>query len=150
VNGSTFSNDQVNVLTTLALGGTLEVTLNGAAMGGEVFTLFTAGTFSGAFDTLNLPTLPDGLEWNADELATNGTLSISGGSVVAPTLNVSKAGNALTFSWTGAGFKLQSHTNALNVGLSGNWGDYPAGATSPVNVTIDPTQPTVFFRLISQ
>lgn len=150
VNGSTVTNDQVNVLTALALGGTLEVTLDGTVTGGEVFTLFTAGTFSGAFDTLNLPTLPDGLEWNTDDLATSGTLSISGGSVVAPTLNVSKAGNALTFSWTGAGFKLQSQTNALNVGLSGNWGDYPAGATSPVNVTVDPTQPAVFFRLISQ
>jgi hypothetical protein len=33
------------------------------------------------------------------------------------------------------------------VGLGTNWSDYPAGGTSPAIVTINPSNPTVFFRL---
>jgi hypothetical protein len=66
-----------------------------------------------------------------------------------PTLNVTNNGTSLSFSWTGS-FKLQAQTNNFNVGLSGNWGDYPGGSVSPVNVTINPANPTVFFRLSSQ
>jgi hypothetical protein len=66
----------------------------------------------------------------------------------APSLNVSKTGNTLTFTWTGA-YKLVSQTNSLSVGLqpSGVWHDVPGGNTSGVSVTIDPAQPTVFFGL---
>jgi len=145
--GATVTNDQVSVLTTLTLGGNLDVTLSGTVSGGEVFPLFTAGTFQGAFDTLNLPTLPGGLTWIPDNLAVDGTLAVSGG---APKLNVLQSGNQLTFSWTGTGFKLQAQTNSINVGLASNWSDYPGGSTSGVTSTIDPAQPTVFFRLISQ
>jgi len=65
-------------------------------------------------------------------------------------LTVSKSGNVLTFSWTGASFNMQSQTNTLGVGLqtnSSSWFNYP-DASNPLNVTIDPTAPTVFFRLI--
>jgi hypothetical protein len=48
------------------------------------------------------------------------------------------------------GFKLQAQTNSLGVGLSGNWFDYPGGSSSPVNATVTPANPAVFFRLISQ
>jgi hypothetical protein len=69
----------------------------------------------------------------------------------SPTLNVVQSGNTLDFSWTGA-FKLQSQTNSLSAGISNNpaaWSDYP-DASNPVNVIIDPANPTVFFRLINQ
>jgi hypothetical protein len=53
----------------------------------------------------------------------------------------------LHFSWTG-GSKLQSQTNGLGNGLSATgWFDYPNGGSSPVNVTVDPNQGSVFFRL---
>jgi autotransporter-associated beta strand protein len=66
----------------------------------------------------------------------------------APSLNVSKTGNTLTFTWTGS-YKLVSQTNSLSVGLqpSGTWYDVPGGSTSGVAITIDPAQPTVFFGL---
>jgi hypothetical protein len=38
-------------------------------------------------------------------------------------------------------------TNALSVGLSTNWVDYPGGDTSPVSVTNDPAIATTFFGL---
>jgi fibronectin-binding autotransporter adhesin len=145
--GPTVTNDQVSVLTTLTQGGTLDVSLTGTVVGGEVFQLLTAGTFNGAFDVFNLPTLPGALTWDTSNLAVNGTLAISSG---APTLGVSQSGNVLTFSWAGAGLKLQAQTNSLNVGLSNNWFDYPGGETSGVSATINPANAAVFFRLISQ
>ena len=66
-------------------------------------------------------------------------------------LNLSQVGNVLTFSWvnTSSSFRLQSQTNALNVGLYTNWIDYPGGGSSPVSITNNPANPSVFFRLIS-
>jgi len=61
-------------------------------------------------------------------------------------LGMSQSGSTLTFTWTGT-FKLQSQTNSLSGGLTTNWFDYPGGSTSGVSVSINPTNPTVFFRL---
>ena len=44
-------------------------------------------------------------------------------------------------------FKLQAQTNAVNVGISTNWSDYPGGGNSPVTVLIDAANGSVFFRL---
>ena len=144
--GSTITNDQVSVLTTLTVGGTLNVSLIGTVSGGEVFTLFTAGTFQpgAAFSAINLPTLPGSLTWDTSNLTVNGTLSVVSGT--QPTLNFSQSGNVLTFSWAQAGFKLQAQTNSAGIG--NNWFDYPGGGGSPVNVTINPANPSVFFRLV--
>jgi hypothetical protein len=58
----------------------------------------------------------------------------------------SPGAQSLDFSWTGS-FKLQSQTNALNVGLNTNWYDYPGGDSSPVSVPVDASNGSVFFRL---
>ncbi len=65
-----------------------------------------------------------------------------------PALNVTQAGNTLTFNWSGA-YKLVAQTNSLGVGLQSGavWYDVPGGTTSGVAITIDPAQPTVFFGL---
>jgi autotransporter-associated beta strand protein len=140
------SNDKIVGIGTLHEFGYLQVTVNGSLSGGEVFKLFDATNYDGTFDTSQLPTLPSPLGWDASMLGVNGTLSVTGGS---PILGVSQSGNQLTFSWTGA-YKLQAQTNSLAIGLSNNWTDYPGGGSSPVSVTITPTTPAVFFRLISQ
>jgi autotransporter-associated beta strand protein len=148
VSGGVLANDRVNVAGILTLGGTLNVTLTGTVAGGDVFTLFTAGTFyyGSAFSTINLPALPAGYTWDTTRLAAEGILTVLG----PPRLSVAQTGNGLSFSWAVGGFKLQSQTNALNVGITPNWHDYPNGGTSPVDVTIDPANPSVFFRLVSQ
>ena len=146
LDGTSVTGDQVTVSGTLNQGGTLNVTLTGAVSVGNSFTLFTAGTFAGQFAATNLPTLTGGLAWDTSNLG-SGILAV----VVSsgpPTLNVIQTGSSLNFSWTGT-YKLQSQTNALNIGLNSNWGDYPGGGSSPVNVTIDPTAPSVFFRLVT-
>ncbi len=145
--GNVITSDLVDGVGVLTEGGTLTVTLTGAVAGGDVFTLFNASAYVGSFSATNLPALPAGLSWDASNLSVNGTLAVVG----PPTLNTSQSGNVLTFSWTGS-FKLQSQTNALNVGIqtgNANWFDYPGGASSPVSTTIDPANPSVFFRLIS-
>ncbi len=44
---------------------------------GDVFTLFSAPSYTGAFSTFSLPSLPVGLIWDTSYLPTNGTLLIS-------------------------------------------------------------------------
>jgi autotransporter-associated beta strand protein len=132
-------------------GGTLTVTNIGPALQvGDTFQLFASGVPG---ITANLPA-EDSLNGVAytwqDNLAANGSITVlSVESIAPPTLGVVQTGNTLTFTWEGA-FKLQAQTNTLATGLSSNWGDYPGGGSSPVNVTIDPANPTVFFRLSSQ
>jgi hypothetical protein len=146
LDGTSVTGDQVTVSGNLDEGGTLNVTLAGTVVAGNTFTLFTAGTFTGHFSVTNLPVLPGGLAWDTSNLG-GGILSV----VVSsgpPTLNFTQTGNVLGFSWTGS-YKLQSQTNALSSGLNTNWSDYPGGGSSPVNVTINPAAPSVFFRLVT-
>jgi autotransporter-associated beta strand protein len=72
--------------------------------------------------------------------ASTGTLTVTGYAPVV--LGAAKSGNTVTFSWAGV-YKLQSKTNSLN----GQWFDYPGGVTSPVNVQVDPSNTSVFYRL---
>jgi hypothetical protein len=61
---------------TLAFGGTLVVTNIGADLqAGDIFTLFSASSYSGSFSAPNLPPLNPGLSW-ANTLATDGKLSV--------------------------------------------------------------------------
>jgi len=132
-------------------GGTLTTTNIGSALQvGDTFQLFASGV-SGI--TANLQTVDalNGVTYTwQNNIASSGSITVLSVTAIAPpTLGVVQAGNNLTFSWTGP-FKLQSQTNSLNVGISSNWGDYPGGSTSPVNVIINPANPTVFFRLSLQ
>jgi hypothetical protein len=71
------TNDQAAVTGTLTYGGTLTVTTNGPVLAsGDSFTLFTAGTFSGWFSTVTLPTLASGLSWDTNTLRTSGILNV--------------------------------------------------------------------------
>lgn len=136
--------DRVSGINTLTLGGTLQVVVNGNLTGGEVFKLFAATNYTGDFTTYDLPVLSAPLGWDYSSIPVDGTLKVTGG---APSIVFSQAGNVLTFSWADANYHLQSQTNALSTGLGGTWFDFPGGAGSPVNVTIDPANPAVFFRL---
>jgi hypothetical protein len=126
--------------------GNLVVINNGPDLtAGNKFKLFSQTVANGSFTNTILPALGTGLAWQND-LATDGSISVVSSSVPPPVLGVAKSGNTLTFNWTGT-FKLQSQTNTLNTGLKTNWFDYPGGGTSGVSVTINPANPTVFFRL---
>jgi autotransporter-associated beta strand protein len=65
----------------------------------------------------------------------------------------SVSGNTLSLSWpaTHLGWILQSQTNALTPGLRpANWTDVPgSGSVTQSTITMNPANPTVFFRLRS-
>jgi autotransporter-associated beta strand protein len=78
---------------TLSYGGTLVVSNSGATLtGGEVFALFDAQSYSGAFEATQLPTLNGGLNWHLGDLTSNGSIKV----------NRSPVANPLTFTNTPA------------------------------------------------
>jgi autotransporter-associated beta strand protein len=85
-NGGSFLADKV-VLTsaTLNYGGALVVSNTGAApQGGDVFTIFAAPSFSGAFATTKLPTLGANLNWYLGDLVIYGRIKVNRSPVTAP------------------------------------------------------------------
>ncbi len=72
--------DRITVQQSLALAGTLEVTLAGgfAPAVGQSFNLLDWGSLSGTFASINLPALA-GLSWNTSQLYTTGVVSVTAG-----------------------------------------------------------------------
>jgi autotransporter-associated beta strand protein len=63
-------------------------------------------------------------------------------------LTSSVSGSNLSLSWpAGQGWRLQVQTNSLLTGLGTNWIYMSDGTTSSTNITINTSQPTVFYRL---
>lgn len=140
--------NDVIVATSVNYGGTLTVTdVSGGLVAGDSFTIVTAGSHTGSFSSIS-GSPGAGLDWQFNP--TTGVLAVIATVVNPPTLQYSQTGNALTLSWVEAGYKLQAQTNNLTTGVSSNWGDYPAGNTSPVAVDMDAANGSVFFRLAPQ
>jgi autotransporter-associated beta strand protein len=142
-NGFALASDRVIGLTSVSFGGALIVNNIGpdAITQSSSFQLFNIGG-TGNFTSIT-PALPPPLSWSFNPAT--GVLSVNG---PQPTLNFVNNGNSLTFNWVNGGgftFKLQAQTNSLTTG----WFDYPGGGISGVNVPIDRSLGTVFFRLAS-
>jgi autotransporter-associated beta strand protein len=136
---------------TINYGGTLTVSnLGPALVAGDSFKLFNSGITSGTFAATNLPPLNTGLAWT--NILLNGTLSVVATVNPNPTnITAVVSGNTLTLSWPAdhTGWRLQAQTNSINTGLNSNWVDVPGSATvNSVSVTINPTNGTVFFRMV--
>jgi hypothetical protein len=67
------------------------------------------------------------------------------------TITNSIVGNTLQLSWpAGQGWRLESQTNSLSVGLSATgWGTVSEAADGGYSITIDPAKPSVFYRLVN-
>ena len=141
------SNDVINVVGTLnnTGAGTLTVSnLGPALVAGDKFTLFSQSLPNGQ----NLTIVPPPGVTFTNNLADDGSITVlTAAPLTPPTLSYTHLGGGqLRFSWADSGV-LQSQTNSRIVGLSTNWHDYPSGAVSPVTVTIDPANGSVFYRL---
>lgn len=125
-----------STLTVVNVGPVLQV--------GDRFTLLSQAT--SGFTTVNLPT---GYTWDKN-LATDGSIEVT--AVVNPTptnITYSVSGNQLILGWpSDQGWRLQVQTNSLATGLSTNWFDV-VGATPPYTNIVNPTNPTVFYRLVN-
>jgi fibronectin-binding autotransporter adhesin len=77
--GTSRTNDQIQVTGTVSYGGTLTVSNLGptALTAGDNFKLFSAGAFAGAFATVTLPPLNSGLDWT-NKLTVDGSIEVVG------------------------------------------------------------------------
>ena len=77
IDATSQQSDLAAVAGSLNLGGVLTVSnLSGILALGNSFNLFDAAAFTGSFSGYNLPTLDPGLQWNTNNLAVDGTLSV--------------------------------------------------------------------------
>jgi fibronectin type 3 domain-containing protein len=84
--------------------------------------------------------------------ATNNLVITNSVSNIPTNITSSVTGDQLTISWPEShlGWILQGQTNALSTGIGGTWYDVPGSeAGTQAVITIDPVNPTVFFRLRS-
>ncbi|MFN3410144.1 MAG: hypothetical protein ACK45B_14205, partial [Limisphaerales bacterium] len=149
--GLVSTNDRL-VAPTITAGGTLLVTNIGPTLvNGTTFPLFSVPV--SGFSTVILPGAP--YVWN-NNLAVDGSITlVSGGTNLVDTtptnLTATVAGTTMTLSWPAShtGWSLQAQTNSAATGLGTNWVVVPgSSATNVVSITINPTNPTVFFRLV--
>jgi fibronectin-binding autotransporter adhesin len=157
-NGATLTNDLVDALTStvdygLGVGGgsVLRIVNVGSSplQPGDTFKLYNAATYTGAFDAIEVPA---GYTFT-NNLAVDGTVGVASvPAVVTPTptnITYTVTGNELVLSWpNGQGWKLQSQTNALSTGIATNWTDVSPAPSSPYTNTVNPANPTVFYRLV--
>jgi len=139
----------VTVHTNATLGGNGVLNLNFA--GGETNTVavLILGGLSKPAGVYNATTDPL-------YLAGSGSLLVVPPTPINPlpgTIQLSLSGSTLALSWpTNQGWILQSQTNSLNVGLvvdSNAWFNLPGSAlVTSTNITINPANGAVFFRMI--
>ena len=111
-------------------------------------------SFAGAdpYGSLSLGTIPDGCVAHLVDNPANSTVDLSIAMVNLNPVNITAMvnGNTLTLSWPAdhLGWRLQAQTNPLSIGLGTNWFDVPGSATNnTINMTMNPTQGTAFYRL---
>ena len=117
---------------------------------GNAFTLFSQAVSNGAAMPIS-PAPGTGLAWQ-NNLAVNGTISVVTSGPSGPGyITNSISGNTLTLTWpAGQGWRLVSQTNSLSVGLTpNNWSTVSGGTDGGNSLTINPTNPTVFYRLVN-
>ena len=130
---------------------TLNVTNVGPALAaGNTFQLFSHAV-TGSFAATNLPVLVSPLYWT-NKLAVDGSLVVASLVNTSPTnLTSSVSGGNLTLTWPAdhTGWRLQSQTNSVTVGLATNWVDVAgATATNQVVVPMSPVNGSVFYRMV--
>jgi autotransporter-associated beta strand protein len=148
VNGTSLAQDVITLGGSVTYGGVLKVVPSGTFTAGQTFTLFSG---AGAVNASNFGSILGSPGTGLGFEFTNGVLSVV--SVTGPpssaTLTNSVSGGTLTLSWpAGQNWRLQMQTNSLSVGLGTNWVYVTDGTLSSTNITINPNEPTVFYRLV--
>jgi len=148
VNGSTLAKDVVAVGTSVTYGGVLKVVPSGTFTNGQAFTLFSGAGATSASNFASVEGAPSGFAFSF----TNGVLNVVQTGPSGPgSITNSVSGNLLTLTWpAGQSWRLESQTNSLSTGLSPTgWGTVPGVSDGSATITIDPSSPTVFYRLVS-
>ena len=80
----------------------------------------------------------------------SGYLQVASSGPTGPaTITNSISGSTLSLSWpAGQGWRLVSQTNDINTGLTTNWFTVPGVSGNSATITVNPSQPTVFYELV--
>jgi autotransporter-associated beta strand protein len=156
LNAAAGTNDRVSGLTSVTYGGTLSLSnLAGAITAANTFKLFGANSYNGTFAAITPASPGPGLAWNTNTLATDGTLRVVSTAPttisVGPLTPSGPSSQSFTLSWPAdhIGWRLQTQTNPVSVGLSTNWIDVPnSAATNQLTFMVDPAAGCAFFRLV--
>jgi len=143
--------------TTLNVSGTNLVNILDVSLPYGTNTLFTyTGSIGGSngFGGLQLGTVPSGVA--AQLLNTGSAVQFAITPLVLvntnpPVLTNIISGSTLTLSWPAdhLGWELLVQTNSLNAGLGTNWFAWPNTTNlTSVPITLDPSAPAVFFKLV--
>jgi autotransporter-associated beta strand protein len=149
VDGTTPANTSVAANAAVTYGGVLNIVSSGTFTNGQTFTLFSGPGAASASNFTSIMGSPgNGLDFSF----TNGVLSVVADVGPSGPGNLTNSYDAsthtLSLSWpSGQGWRLQIQTNSLSIGLSTNWTYITDGSVSNTNITVDPTLPTVFYRL---
>jgi autotransporter-associated beta strand protein len=155
--GTSLANDLVTGLGSVTYGGTLFVTNlgSGALAATDTLKIFNSASYGGYFANIVPATPAPGLGWNTNTLTTDGTLRFVITANLIPTNIVTHLnGNQLTLNWPPdhIGWRLLLQTNHLASGISGKTNDWDtvsgSTATNQVTITINPANPTEFYRLV--
>jgi autotransporter-associated beta strand protein len=102
------TNDQLKGAQAITYGGTLRVTnINGTLAANQTFKLFSAANYAGTFAATILPALNAGLDWNTNNLAVNGTLTVISTGPLGPNTNAA----ILSVKLTGTDFVIHGTNN---------------------------------------
>lgn len=145
------TSDKITVSGTLTNAGTgavIVTNLGPALAQGNTFFLFNKAMSNGAAMTIS----GGNVAWN-NKLAIDGSIVVSGPLVNTNPTNIvtSLNGNVLSLSWPTdhTGWRLQAQTNSLTKGIGTNWVDVPnSTSVRQTNITINPANGSVFFRLV--
>jgi hypothetical protein len=149
VNKGSGTHDSI-VANSIAYNGTLFATnLSGTITTSDTFQVFSTSSESGSFTNVVGSPGP-GLGWTFNP--TNGILGVVQSVNTNPTnITFKVSGGNLTLSWPAdhTGWRLQSQTNSLGVGITTNWTTVSGSTGVDQEVMpLVPTNASVFFRLV--
>jgi hypothetical protein len=146
------TNDLVTGVGTLTYGGTLVLrNIGGVLAVNDTFKLFNAAAYNGSFSGLVSYTPGQAVTWNTSNLAVDGTVRVASVIAVPVSLSMVPSGGNLNLTWPPdqLGWRLETQTNSLTIGISNNWVTVPGSTeVTGVSVPLSPGVPTAFFRLI--
>ena len=137
--------NRIDGLSSVSYNGRLVINLTGNLNGSEVFHLFNAASYSGAFTSYQLPSLPAALSWDTTQLAVDGTLRLAGGvSIQSASVNhgVFQLTGTSGVGTSGLPYRILATTN-LTVPV-GNWAEVSSGTLSGTPFTFIDTNSTNF------
>ena len=144
INKTAATCDKLTGPTSLTYGGTLTVTnLAGTPVAGDKFVLFTAGSYSGSFTSLSLPSLTAGLKWDTSGLLLDGSIQVGFDAAITgqPVNQSIGQGVTATFTVTATGLPSPSYQWQVSTNAGGTWtnitGATSASYTTPAAVSGD-------------